>query len=166
MQCLTPDTLPDQRDRARHRRPSSGQGGIKNPEFKRVREDLWWLLSDFLNFRCTPRHEQKIWDYGPRLMIWEMTSRRQTETSTLLFKWVVFVLLPSPSALFWCWMRQQSEEVVANNIWLIAGVCQELRIRHRKKREESGGEKAFQYSGPDKGLMILSCLSQTSVQTF
>ena len=29
-----------QRDRARHRRPSSGQGGIKNPEFKRVREDL------------------------------------------------------------------------------------------------------------------------------
>ena len=30
-----------QRDRARLRRPSSGQGGgIKNPEFKRVREDL------------------------------------------------------------------------------------------------------------------------------
>ena len=74
--------------------------------------------------------------------------------------------LPPLSALFWCWMRQQSEEVVANNIWLIAGVCQELRIRHREKREESGGEKAFQYSGPDKGLMILSCLSQTSVQTF
>ena len=34
-----------QRDRARHRRPSSGQGGIKNPEFKRVREDLSLMTS-------------------------------------------------------------------------------------------------------------------------
>ena len=56
-------------------------------------------------------------------------------------------------ALFCCWMRQQSGETVANNNWLIAGVCQELRIRHRKEGEEGGGEEAFEYSGPNKGLI-------------
>ena len=78
---------------------------------------------------------------------------------------VVLCLSPLSAALFWCWMRQQSKEVLANNIWLIAGVCQELGLRHREKGEESGGEKAFEYSGSDKGLRW-NKVASLSVQTF
>ena len=63
-------------------------------------------------------------------------------------------------------MRQQSGETVANNNWLIAGVCQELRIRHRKEGEEGGGEEAFEYSGPNKGLILKDAFSKPLSKLF
>ena len=133
-----------QRERTRSRRPSSGQGGVKNPEFKRVSRERWGSCLRW--FDCQMYSVSRAENLRLRTEIDDLRSDLEAANRHLDIAFHVSGLL------FWCCSNQT--EPRANNKPLIAGVCQELRIRHREAGEESDGEEARKHSRTNKGLVF------------